>query len=108
MFELGGTDAKIMRAPQIKNGNILKNISASFVLVSPAAARIIPFAVFIGFIVLQSISGEHMRSMGLDARWFYPARTVMVALLLLALWRHYTELHDFAGATGRQIGIALA
>src|SRR5258706_1585281 len=86
----------------------MENSSTSSAFVSPAAARIIPFAVFIGFIVLQSISGEHMRSMGVDARWCYPASTVMVALLLLALWRHYTELHDFAGANGRQIGIALA
>jgi uncharacterized protein len=86
----------------------MENSSTSSALVSPAAARIIPFAVFIGFIVLQSAAGEQLLSMGMDSGWFYPARTIVVALLLLAFWRHYSELHDFAGVTGQRILVAFA
>ena len=84
------------------------NSSASVRFVNPAAARIIPFAVFIAFIMLQSLAEEPLRSMGLDTRWLYPARSIAVALLLFAFWRHYTELHSYAGVTGRQIGLAFA
>ena len=86
----------------------MENSSTSPALVSPAAARIIPFAVFIGFIALQSAAGERLLSMGMDTGWFYPARTIVVALLLLAFWRHYSELHDFAGVTGQRILVAFA
>ena len=75
--------------------------------VSPALARIIPFAVFMAFIVLQSLAGERLQSMGLDARWIYVARTVTVALLLAIFWKHYTELHSIAGVTRRKVVIAL-
>lgn len=92
--------------PRIFNGNLMDNSSTSARLVTPAAARIIPFAVFIAFIVLQSVASESLRSMGLDTRWLYPARTVAVALLLLAFWRHYTEMHSFAGITGQRLGVA--
>jgi len=74
--------------------------------VSPAAARIIPFVVFIAFIVLQTMAGDILRSSGVDARWLYPARTVAVALLLIAFWRHYAELRDFAGVTARRALVA--
>ena len=84
----------------------MDNSSTSAGFVTPAAARIIPFAVFIAFILLQSVAGEWLLSTGLDTRWFYPARTIAVALLLLAFWRHYTELHGFAGITGRRISVA--
>jgi len=86
----------------------MENSSTSSALVSPAAARIIPFAVFIGFIALQSAAGERLLSMGMDTGWFYPARTIVVAVLLLAFWRHYSELHDFAGVTGQRILVAFA
>ena len=109
VFELNGAGGEYFaRQPQIKIGNKMENSSTSSAIVSPAAARIIPFAVFIGFIALQSIAGERLRSMGMDTAWFYPARTIVVALLLLAFWRHYTEMHDFAGITGRRIWVAFA
>lgn len=86
----------------------MDNSSTSAGFVTPAAARVIPFAVFIAFIVLQSVAGDWLRSMGMDTRWLYPARTIAVALLLLVFWRHYTELHGFSGITGRLIVAAIA
>jgi CAAX prenyl protease-like protein len=86
----------------------MNNSSTSAVLVSPALARIVPFAVFIAFVILQSVADERLRSFGMDTRWLYPARTVAVAVLLLAFWRHYHELRDFSGLTRQRIGSALA
>jgi CAAX prenyl protease-like protein len=74
--------------------------------ITPAAARVIPFATFIFFIVLESLAGEWLRSQGLDTRWLYCIRAITVGFLLLVLWRHYTELHDYSGITGWQIVVA--
>lgn len=76
--------------------------------VDQAAIRIVPFAVFIAFIILESIAGEWLRSTGLDTRWLYGARAVVVGGLLLIFWRHYTELHSGAGITGTRIMAAIA
>lgn len=76
--------------------------------VTPAAARIIPFAVFISFIVLESVAGAWLRSKGVDTRWIYGARAVTVGCLLLVFWRHYTELHDSTGISARKIFAAVA
>jgi CAAX prenyl protease-like protein len=82
--------------------------STSAGFITPAFARSIPFAVFIAFVVLQSVADERLQAIGLDTRWLYAARTVAVAILLLAFWRHYTEMHTFSGVTGRRIGVAFA
>lgn len=84
------------------------NSSRSVGFVTPAAARIIPFGVFIAFVMLHTLADEPLRSMGLDTRWLYPARTIAVALLLFAFWRHYTEIYSYAGITGRQIWVAFS
>lgn len=76
--------------------------------VDQAAVRIIPFAAFIAFIVLESVAGGWLRSKGLDTRWLYGARAVVVGCLLLAFWRHYTELHTVTGLTGARIMAAVA
>lgn len=81
---------------------------ASETPVNHAAARIIPFATFIAFIVLESLAGEWLRSKGFDTRWLYGARAVTVGILLLIFWQHYTELHSFSGITIRQILAAVA
>ncbi len=75
--------------------------------VNHAAVRIIPFAAFIAFIMLESMAGEWLRSKGFDTRWLYGARAVTVGFLLLIYWRHYTELHSFSGINGRQILAAI-
>ena len=68
-------------------------------VITPAIARIIPFALFIAFIALQSIGDERLMAVGVHPHWLYPARTVVVGIALWVLWRHYTELHDLAGLT---------
>jgi len=84
----------------------IKNFSTATSSISPAAARVIPFATFIAFIILESLTGEWLRSYGLDTRWLYVARAITVGLLLLLLWRHYTELQERVGLTGKNIVIA--
>jgi CAAX prenyl protease-like protein len=85
----------------------MDNSLKSAALVGPAAARIIPFAAFILFIVLESMAGEWLRSQGVDTRWLYGARAITVGCLLLIFWRYYTELHHCTGITVRQVGIAV-
>lgn len=87
---------------------IMDNSLKSAGFTTPAATRIMPFAVFIAFIVLESLAGEWLRAKGLDTRWLYGARAVAVGFLLLAFWRRYTELHTCAGITGRKAVIAVA
>jgi CAAX prenyl protease-like protein len=77
-------------------------------VITPASARIIPFAAFVAFMVAESLAGEWLRSLGMDTRWLYAARAVMVGMLLLAFWNHYTELHQFTGITGGQVAGAVA
>lgn len=51
--------------------------------------RILPFAVYVAFIVISDLFGR----LGLqDMRWLYPVKIAIVSLMLLAFWRHYTEL----------------
>jgi len=62
--------------------------------------RIIPFAVFMGFIGLQQILEWTVSKGWVDITseqmlYLYPIKTLLVAGLLIFLWRHYTEL-DFS------------
>jgi len=59
------------------------------VRISPAAARIAPFALFIFLVALESLAGGGSR----DLRWLTVLRPLLVAALLAFLWRHYVELH---------------
>jgi hypothetical protein len=61
-----------------------------------ALPRIIPFAVFIGFIALDAPLAKLAPSLGMDPRWWYGVRTLAGAVLLVAFWRHYTELRSLA------------
>ncbi len=93
------------RRPEAEIGTVVDNAPVTG-RVSPAAARWIPFAVFIGFIVLQSVTGERLADWGLNAPWMYTARTAVVTFLLWALWRHYTELHTLSSVTARGMAAA--
>lgn len=85
----------------------MDSVMTSAKSVNQAAIRIIPFAAFIAFIVLESAAGEWLRSKGFDTRWLYGARAVTVGCLLLIFWRHYTELHGLSGINARQILAAI-
>lgn len=66
-------------------------------LVSPAVARILPFAVYIGFLVLESILPE--THIGFDVRWLYTVKVACVAGALAVLWKRYGELATPRGAS---------
>jgi CAAX prenyl protease-like protein len=62
-------------------------------LFSPAAVRVLPFAVFLAFVMVSSmLATEPRMARTWDTRLLYVWRGVVVAVLLFALWRHYTEL----------------
>jgi CAAX prenyl protease-like protein len=94
------------RRQEAEIGTVIDNPSVVAGRLSAAAARCIPFAVFIGFIVLQSVAGQHLAEWGLDARWMYTARAAVATLLLWLLWRHYTELHTFTSVTPSGVAVA--
>src|SRR5688572_24342031 len=60
-------------------------------------ARILPFAVFIGFVALDGLLQDAASAIGMDARWWYGVRVVVVAGVLVWFWRTYEELHSIAG-----------
>jgi CAAX prenyl protease-like protein len=60
---------------------------------SAAAARILPFALFMFFVVVSSLLPPPAGGTAeLDTRLIYVIRTVAVAALLMFLWRKYSEL----------------
>jgi len=83
------------------------------VLVRAALARVLPFAVFIIFLVATDLLAW-LGVARVTLRWLYPLQIGAVLALLLVLWRQYDELHHFnvplahlviAAATG--IGVTM-
>jgi CAAX prenyl protease-like protein len=59
----------------------------------PALIRILPFALFMAFVVASSLLPAPVAgSSAWDTRLVYVLRTFAVAALLLFFWRHYSEL----------------
>ncbi|MEI6299861.1 MAG: CAAX prenyl protease-related protein [Betaproteobacteria bacterium] len=60
---------------------------------APAAVRVIPFGVFIAFIMLAGAPQALLDVLPFDIRWIPVWRGVLVAVLLVLFWRSYRELH---------------
>ncbi|MDB5809253.1 MAG: amino terminal protease family protein [Betaproteobacteria bacterium] len=89
-------------------GNGVDNSPMSAQWITPGVARALPFVFFVAFIAFEAIAGERLRALGMDTRWLYVARIVVVSFALAALWRHYIELHTAAGVTARGVISAAA
>jgi len=64
----------------------------SAVKLDPAIlARALPFALFLAFVGLANVLGGGTY-LGLDSRWLYPVKVVLVGLVLAFFWRRYGEL----------------
>ncbi len=59
-------------------------------LLTPAVARIIPFAIYIAFLVVESVLSD--TGIGVQVRWLYAVKVFSVAVALALLWKHYSEL----------------
>jgi CAAX prenyl protease-like protein len=65
---------------------------------SPALVRILPFAVYIGFIVLESVLPAGLVEAGpLAGKWLYGLQVLAAGALLAWLWPRYEELRGPAG-----------
>jgi CAAX prenyl protease-like protein len=65
--------------------------------VTPILPRAIPFGVFIAFIAASGPLESAAGALGMDHRWWYGIRILIVALLLVWFWRSYVELRSIAG-----------
>lgn len=90
------------RSPGQHSDAVLTTSFASRAL-SPAAVRVIPFAVFVGLLAIQPSLAPHVQAWGFDPRWLYAIRIILVGGLLGLWWRYYTELHSFAGMSGVRV-----
>lgn len=60
---------------------------------SPLFVRTLPFGLYIALLVLEGLFPDWLP--GFDVRWLYPVKAGLVALALVLLWRHYTELRTW-------------
>ncbi len=63
----------------------------------PAFARVLPFGVFVAFIAASGTLERLGAWMGMDPRWWYAVRILLVGGLLAWFWRGYEELRSIAG-----------
>ncbi len=74
----------------------------------PAVGRVVPFAIFMLFVVFGAFWADRLSRYGFDPRWLYAARAMAAGLALLAFWKSYAELRDFNGITPRNLVVATA
>jgi len=70
---------------------------------SPAAARIAPFGLFIALLAAQPLVAPY-----LDERWIAVARGLLVGALLVFLWPRFVELREAPALRAREWAVALA
>jgi CAAX prenyl protease-like protein len=63
---------------------------------TPAFLRILPFALFVGFVAASALlpPPEPVQPGTFDSRWLYAARAVVVGIVLIVLWRRFAELRN--------------
>lgn len=62
----------------------------------PALFRILPFALYIAFLVLEdALNKNYFSSIRFDTRLIYPFKVACVAFMLAAFWSCYGELEKF-------------
>jgi hypothetical protein len=79
-------------------------------VLSPAAARILPFAAYMAFLVLESFLSKPGTAIqpGLDPQWPYTIQVLVVLGLLVGLWDWFVELKNERLATGQLLaGLAV-
>lgn len=69
----------------------------AFQPVNPILPRAVPFGVFIAFIAASEPLESVAPLLGMDSRWWYGIRILLVVVLLAWFWRSYGELRSVAG-----------
>jgi CAAX prenyl protease-like protein len=70
-------------------------------VISPALARILPFAAYVGFIALESVLPDTTVAAGpLGGKWLYALQVLVAGGLLVWLWPRYGELRGGAVRAG--------
>lgn len=61
----------------------------------PVLPRVLPFILYVAFLVLEDVVGKFPEAFEFDIRLLYPYKAVCVALLLVLFWCCYEELAQF-------------
>jgi uncharacterized protein len=69
-------------------------VPATPLLSGAAWVRVIPFLVYIGFLLVADLL-ERAGMTAAQLRWLYPLKIAAVLATLAVFWRHYTELHQW-------------
>lgn len=72
----------------------MRSLRTSF-CAHPALPAVLPFALFIAFLVLEDVARKSFSATAFDLRLIYPCKVACVALLLVYFWRRYGELAAF-------------
>ena len=64
---------------------------------NPVLPRMIPFATFVALLALEPGLDKLAPSLDVDPKWWYAARTAMVACMLASFWKSYAELGSIRG-----------
>ncbi len=76
-------------------------------LAHPALPLVLPFAVYMAFLVLEDVARKNFSAPAFDLRLIYPCKVVCVVLLLAYFWRRYGELAAF-GLRLREVLLSVA
>lgn len=95
-------------SPQLPEQRASLTMRPAAGILSPAAVRTIPYALFIALLAAQPALSTHIDAAGIDSRWLYAARITLVGSLLLVWWRRYSELHTADGLSLRKAAASVA
>ncbi|GMR09008.1 MAG: hypothetical protein BMS9Abin26_2020 [Gammaproteobacteria bacterium] len=70
-------------------------------------ARILPFILYMLFLVLESGLADSSWLADWDLRWLYPAKVAVVSMALILLWSQYTELTESEPMKMGQLGLGV-
>ncbi|MDP1658929.1 MAG: CAAX prenyl protease-related protein [Methylotenera sp.] len=67
-------------------------MSENMVNLNKIIPRVLPFAAYIVFLALSDYISPLLESVGIDSKWLYAIKIILVIVLLMYFWRNYYEL----------------
>jgi CAAX prenyl protease-like protein len=77
-------------SPRVQLVSRTPNVASPAMLLNPAVVRVIPFAIYIACLMVESALSD--TGIGFQVRWLYAVKVFSVAVALALLWKQYSEL----------------